>query len=312
MKKKAQISFWKHYPIADQKAISLANESLLFQEKFNCDFIKITPAGTWQAVCQGAKDESWENDNLGRRRITIPNIQTLNDWQKLPDLSISKPSLMQEMISSCNLIFKQNNTTPIFFTVFCPITQAIQMAGLETFLQHVEEDPEMVLTGLAIITKNTLYIIEEYKKAGAKGMFFVTQHMRHGALSPEIYRKFGESFNATCLNNCKNFAYTIFHIHGEDIYLTTDNLPSNCILHYESSVHNPTMEDLQKQYPHQIIMGIPATEMAACTTEETIKKAIIPYLEANKHTNMLFAGCVIPLDFSDEQLLLWIKVAKEM
>jgi hypothetical protein len=82
------------------------------------------------------------------------------------------------------------------------------------------------------------------------------------------------------------------------------------VLHYESSVHNPKIEDLQTQYPHQIVVGIPTTEMAKHTTEASIKMALAPYVEANKSTNMRFAGCVIPLDFDEAQLLLWIKVAK--
>ena len=311
MIKPVQISFWKHHPIADQTASTLAHETLIFQEKFNCDFIKITPAGTWQAVCQGAKDEAWENDNLGRRKITSPNIQSLNDWIQLPSLAVTKPLLLQEMINACALVYqKTNSDTPIYCTIFCPISQAIQMAGLETFLKHIQENPEMVLEGLAIITKNTLFIIEEYKKAGAKGVYFVTQHMHHGALSPEIYREFGEQFNATCLNYCKDFEQTIFHIHGEDIYLTTDNLPSNCVLHYESSINNPKLADLQSQYPHQIVKGIPVSEMTKHSTEADIKLALTTYLEVNKNTNMLYAGCVIPLDFDEEQLLLWSKVAK--
>lgn len=306
-----QISFWKHHPSTDQKAITLAHETLIFQQQFNCDYIKITPAGTWQAVCQGAIDEVWENDNLGRRKITTPNIQSINDWLQLPDIAITNPLLLQEMIKACALVYQQTDTSiPIFCTVFCPISQAIQMSGLETFLKHIQENPAMVLAGLEIITKNTEFAIDQFKKAGAKGIYFVTQHMRHGALSPDIYKNFGEKFDAQCLNNCQDLNHTIFHIHGEDIYLATKNLPSNCILHYESCSQNPVIEVLRPQYPHQIMMGIPVSAMAKCNTEDEIKSILTPFLQANKSTNIISANCVIPLDFSDDQLLLWIKVGK--
>jgi hypothetical protein len=58
------------------------------------------------------------------------------------------------------------------------------------------------------------------------------------------------------------------------------------------------------------MMGIPVSAMAKCNTEDEIKSILTPFLQANKSTNIISANCVIPLDFSDDQLLLWIKVGK--
>src|SRR6218665_505456 len=96
------VSFWKHHPIADQKAEALAEKTLEFQEKFNCDFIKITPAGSWQAVCHGVTD-IWNGDFLGRRIITQTIIAQPDDWLSLPDFSQVQPPLLQEIVGASKL-----------------------------------------------------------------------------------------------------------------------------------------------------------------------------------------------------------------
>ena len=62
------VSFWKHHPISDQHGQQLAQEAIDFQNKFQFDFLKLTPAGDWLAVCYGAKEEVWKNDAVGRAK----------------------------------------------------------------------------------------------------------------------------------------------------------------------------------------------------------------------------------------------------
>ena len=300
------VSFWKHHPVADQKAETLAQSTLEFQQKFNCDFIKITPAGSWQAVCHGVED-IWNGDHLGRRIITKTIINTPQDWLSLPDFSEAQPQLMQEIIGACRLVNeKSTDGAPIVSTVFCPVSQAIQMAGLPVFLQHVATHPEEVLAGLERITQNTLYVINELIAAGSKGIYFVTQHMRNGAVPPEIYRTFGESFDAQCLDACKDLQFSIFHIHGEDIYLSLGDIPANCYIHYEYSTQTSIAEEWKQKLAARLLCGLPATEMALCHNEVEMEQLII-----DKSTGTIVTcGCVLPLDFADESIYQWMAVAK--
>lgn len=301
------VSFWKHHPLADQKSEELAARTIEFQQKFHCDFIKITPAGTWQAVCHGATD-TWNGDSLGRRFITKTIIQHPEDWLSLPDFSQTQPSLLHEITGACKLVYEQvQNNTPVMSTVFCPVSQAIQMAGLKVFLQHAEEYPEKVLAGIEQITNNTLFVINKLIEAGSKGIYFVTQHMQYGALSPELYKIFGENSDAQCLNACKDLLYNIFHIHGSDIFLSLGDIPANCFIHYEYNPENSIPEPLLNKYSKRLLVGIPATEMAGCKTDEEIQELIM----SKSSGNIITCGCVLPLDFADESIVKWMSVSKK-
>ncbi len=301
------VSFWKHQPVADQKAETLAQNTLAFQQKFNCDFIKITPAGSWQAVCHGVED-TWNGDYLGRRIITKTIINGPQDWLNLPDFSIAQPQLMLEIVGACSLINEKTaDGTPIVSTVFCPISQAIQMAGFPVFLQHAERHPQEVLAGLETITRNTLYIINKLIEAGSNGIYFVTQHMCHGALAPEIYKTFGEPFDTLCLHACQKLLFSIFHIHGENIYLSLGDLPTNGYIHYEYSSETKITDEWKQKLASRLLCGLPAPEMALCRSESDIEQLI----NQKSTGDILTCGCVLPLDFPDDLIYLWLSVAQK-
>ncbi|PLK45115.1 uroporphyrinogen decarboxylase family protein [Emticicia sp. TH156] len=300
------VSFWKHHPVADQKAETLAQSTLEFQQKFNCDFIKITPAGSWQAVCHGVED-IWNGDYLGRRIITKTIINNPQDWLRLPDFTQTKPQLLQEIAGACRLVYKKTTIgTPIVSTVFCPVSQAVQMAGLPVLLQHVATNPDVVQAGLERITQNTLYVINELIAAGSKGIYFVTQHMRNGALPPEIYKLFGELYDTQCLNACKDLQFSFFHIHGEDVYFSLSNTPANCYIHYEYSTQTRIDETWKQPLANRLLCGLPASEMALCQTESEMLQLI----NEKSTGDIVTCGCVLPLDFADDSIRQWMAVAK--
>ncbi len=305
-------SFWKHWPVFDQEAQKLALKSIEFQERHKCDFVKITPAGTWLAVCYGVADENWKEDPFGRRRITKTLIQDSADWLRIVDFSVNIPALMQEIIGSCKKIAEHNFSEPIVFTMFNPISQAIQLAGLDVFKEHCKVDPERVLAGIEMITKNSLFVIKEFLKAGASGIFYVTQHMQKALLTPELYRVFGEESDKKCLAFCHNLPISIFHIHGDNIFLSLRELPENCMIHYCHSSDNIQPNDFFRKYNHHLMLGIPVSRMMECVSIRQIRECVQFYRELNPIFNGTTAGCVLPLDFSDEQLSQWMNEIKNL
>ena len=304
-------AFWKHHPISDQNAEQLAKKTLDFEAITNCDFIKITPAGTWQAVCYGAIDENWENDFLGRRKIIKPLIKHVDDWINLIHFRGSDLPLMNEIIGACKLISKTGPTKPLVFTAFNPITQAIQLAGLETFKEHCRIAPDKVKAGIDKITENTLFTIDSFIDAGAKGIYYVTQHMQNGLITPEIYHDFGEEGDKLCLNKCKDLDYSIFHIHGENIFLSLSDIPNNCFIHYEHTSENLLPSIFYEKYPYKLMLGIPFSKMHQCITDNDIKDCIDLYTELYPRFNFIVAGCVVPLDFPDINIAKWVQLIKK-
>lgn len=310
MKNSPLISFWKHHPIADQSGELLAKSTLHFEQSIDNDFIKITPAGTWLAVAHGAIDENWENDSVGRRRIVNTKIKNIGDWLTLSNFETSEPELLKEMIKACELVISNTNK-PVLTTIFCPISVAIQISGLDTFKEHINTAPEIVLKGIETIIKNTIYAIDKFKNTGIQGMYFVTQHMNNSMLSQGVYAKFGSVANQKCIDSFNDLAINIFHIHGENLYFEIKNLNESVIFHYEKSSLNPDYQTLLSNYSNnKFAESISINEILKTDLNEEITNKL-NLLNANiKHSNLFLGGCVLPLQYDAEILNKWIKIAK--
>ncbi|MFZ9847230.1 MAG: uroporphyrinogen decarboxylase family protein [Flavobacteriales bacterium] len=302
------ISFWKHHLVSDQKGEILAKETIATQQKFNFDLVKITPAGSWLATCYGVKDE-FQNDFLGRRNITQRIIHNIDDWLSLKTFN-STPQPLQEQLLAATITCKAISNKPIYATVFCPLTQAFQCAGLDTLKKHWKEDKTKVLKGLEIITRNTIDVLRLFKNEGIRGMYFVTQSMQESVFTKEEYDELGKPFDAICLRECSSlFENTIFHLHGEKIYFSIEQNIPKVQLHYGLSENNFRFSEIKKHTQYNVIPGIPATGIIAANTLEKIQE-LVHKISEGENINMISCACVLPLDTSDEVIHLWKKWVK--
>ena len=144
-----QSAFWVHHPIADHAAEPFAAATLAFHAAVGGDFIKLTPSGTWQSVGQGAVDEAWPDDVIGRRRVVVPAIRDPRDWAGLPDWrSSGLPAIVLEMLRGAELVVAGASGIPVLATIFNPMTQAFQLAGGPALLDIILADPTAFNAGL--------------------------------------------------------------------------------------------------------------------------------------------------------------------
>lgn len=298
-----KIAFWKHHPISDQCGETLAKETIEEYEKFNYDIVKLTPAGSWIATCYGVKDE-FQNDDLGRRTITERLVHSIDDWKSIKPFN-EFPTPLTEQLIAAEIVCKTIKDTTVYATVFSPLTQAIQLSGIDIFKNHIEIDSEIIRQSLEQITKNTIKIIQEFAKQGIHGIYFVTQAMQTSIFRYEEYKKWGEQYDALCLKECsKIMDETIFHIHGEEVFFCIDPELEKVQIHYELSSKNPSLDTVKKIVSHSISPGIPANLISKTSTKQAIKKLLADLFGTSKP--MILCGCVLPLDFTDELIHTWI------
>ncbi len=301
---KQKIAFWKHHPISDQCGETLAEETIEEYKKFKYDIVKLTPAGSWQATCYGVKDE-FQNDHLGRRTITERCIHSLNDWKLItPFESGNYPITLTEQLKAAQIVCEAIKDTPVYATVFSPLTQAVQMVGIDVLKRHMQVDSEIVHQSLEQITQNTILTIDEFKKQGISGIYFVTQAMQTSMFAFEEYKKWGEKYDTLCLKACEEGDKTIFHIHGEEIFLCVHETLQNLQVHYELSPKNLALDAAEKMIAHPIIPGISADLIAQATTRSKINVLLADLFGEAKPA--VFCGCVLPLDMTDELIHTWI------
>lgn len=162
------IAFWRHQPVADQQGPSLAEATLAFHEAVGGDWVKLTPAGTYQARALGLQDR-WEGDFLGRRSITFRPIAQAGDWLCLQASELGQQEL-QCLHASEWLVGRLPASTPLLATVFSPLSQALQLAGAESLLEQARQAPALVRHGLDMIAQRTSRLIDAYRRAGVRGI----------------------------------------------------------------------------------------------------------------------------------------------
>lgn len=303
-------SFWKHHRETDVTGIRLAEETLFFQEKTKNDFIKITPQGTWMAVAQGARDIAIPNDPLCRRKISSPFITNPQDWRSITDTGTSNPPLLEYMLEAAILIKKNSSQNPVYFTIFNPITQAIQLAGFDQFKEHIILYPDDVKAGLKQITKNTIGQFEEYKKAGIDSVYYVTQHKSTGFFSPLEYTMWGSPYDVQVYKNCfSGFNNNMIHLHGSDIYYDQNDLDSGGVLHFSKETVTSQVNHICIK-PERVSFGIAPEKLRSLINEDELLQLIDQYLNLKQENYYLTADCVLPVDFPDEQIAKingWVK-----
>ncbi len=186
---RSPIAFWRHFPVADQNADNLARMTLAFQNRFDFDIVKITPASSYCLIDWGALD-GWQGNPEGTRAYSNRVIHHPDDWLKLPPLNPSSGNL-SDILSAVRKI-KQGVglETPVIQTIFNPLSQAKNLAGQETLLDHIKNHPDELKVGLHTISQSIIRFIDSLMKIGIDGIFYAVQHAQTQIISKTQFSKF--------------------------------------------------------------------------------------------------------------------------
>jgi uroporphyrinogen decarboxylase len=283
------VAFWRHHPVADQDATALAEATLAFHRRVECDFVKITPASSFQLIEYGLQDQ-WVPDGIGHRSITHRPIVCPEDWLRLPSIRPGQGFSAQILLCSRLVRRAVDKEIPVIQTIFNPVFQAIALAGIERFLEHLESAPEELAQGLRTITHNTTVLINRFRDDGVDGFFLASQHARASALPWPVYQRWASPGDQACIAAMKE-CMRIMHLHGESVYL--DACPSGTdVLHYDCTLPNPTV--------NETLLKFPGTVSSVAAADELPQRRYI-----------ISGGCAVPLGVSDASLATLVRKFRE-
>lgn len=210
------VALWRHWPGDDQDAAALAAAHLKWQQDYDWDVVKVSPASSYSVVDWGVKDQ-WVGSTEGTREYISRVVQQPGDWEKLPVLDPRK-GMLAAQIEALQLVGEGlDEDTPFIATVFSPLAQAKHLAGSELMLSHMRSHPDAFHAGLKTITISTLNFIEAAKKTGISGIFYAVQHARYPILNPSEFYDFGRTYDLRILSETSELWLNMLHIHGEEI-----------------------------------------------------------------------------------------------
>jgi uroporphyrinogen decarboxylase len=302
---KVPYAVWKHFVEADRTPENLAEAQLTFQTKFDSVFMKISPHGSYCVVDFGGVLGGYRPIS-GSRICERPPILSLDDWETLEPVDPHDGEFGQQIKAVELITRKTENEVPTVMTVFSPFMVASKLDP--SLLEHLAQDRKLLSEQLKMLTDIKKEFSLAVLDAGADGIFLATQHFNE-SLNPQNLEELEFSLMKTILEATKHkIFFNILHLHGENpFYRKGTELPVVHALNWHDQTTNPSLNEARQDFTGALLGGI--DEMGALRTalKSEVEQNLSQIYRQFDGRGLIFApGCVLPQNFSDEQIELII------
>lgn len=281
----------------------LAARVVAFQDKFDFDFVKVTPASGYPAEMYGATFRDGRNREGTRAYITRP-VNALGDWEKIAPLDATNPVFVRELAALELIREKLGGSVPILQTIFSPLNSAHNLAG-ERMFADLRERPDVLHRALRALTETTARFAVESLRAGADSIFFATQMATRQYLTEEEFREFGEPYDLQVLDAMRAAKpdFILLHIHGMDIYFDLLARWPVLAINWHDRRTAPSLKEARARFKGALVGGINEWDtLAAKSRDEGIAEVRDAIAQTSGRGFILGAGCVIPVDTPEENI----------
>lgn len=288
------VALWRHFPVDDQDPESLAAVTIAFQQTYDFDLVKVTPASSFCLKDWGAWDE-WQGNTEGTRTYTYQVIQHPEDWGQLALLDPEQGHLGQQL-ECLRLVRRALPDTPIIQTVFSPLSQAKNLVGKEDLLVHLRREPEAVRAGLDRITASTVRFVEAALATGIDGIFYAVQHGQYSLLSEQEYASLARADDLAVLEAARDSSLRLLHLHGQDVMFDLFlDYPVN-IINWHDRETPPDLLQALEEFPGVVCGGLRQWDSMAIGTPEQVQEEARQAIEMTDGMRFILGtGCVTPI-----------------
>ena len=289
------VALWRHFPVDDQSPTDLARSIILFQQTYDFDFIKITPASSYCIQDYGGIDV-WRGNPEGTREYVSYAIKSASDWLKLPGLSPHEGNLSNTLDCIRQVRAGIPQDTPVVQTIFDPMSQAKNLVGRETLLAHMRQNPEELKAGLRRITENTIAFIKECLNLGVDGIFFAVQHAQASLLNRSELNEFVIDFDQEILQSAASLWMNILHIHGNNIYFDEINRLPAAIINWHDQETSPSLAVAKTIFNGAVCGGLRQWDTLAYASPAEVAVESQNAIDATRGERFILGtGCVLPI-----------------
>lgn len=294
------VSLWRHWPVADQVPQGLAAAMVAWQLAHDFDFIKFMPSGTYSVEDWGVRTV-YEPAAFGNRTVMRYAISQPGDWRALRPLDVSAGimGMQNEALSLAARIL--DNQVPILQTAFSPLTTALKLAG-DVLWEHLAQDPDAVLQGLATITETTIAFCRQAFAAGAHGIFLANQGASTALLNDADFERFNVQFDTQVLDAIAPQArYSMVHLHGNDVRFAqvVSRYACNMISWHDRHTY-PSISQARSLTDKVLVGGLEWSEMLSeCTMTQLDDVIEDGRRQSGGRRWVLAPGCVCPISIPD-------------
>jgi len=297
------VSLWRHFPVDDQTPEGLAAATLNFQQLYDFDFVKVTPASSFCLKDWGSQDE-WRGSTEGTRTYTHRVIQHPEDWTRLRALDPTKGELGKQLTCLRLIVEALGARTPVIQTVFSPLAQARNLVGPERLLVHMRRYPQAVHEGLKVITETAQRFVEAALKTGIAGVFYAVQHAQYGLLTAEEFDTFGREYDLPVLEAAGEGWFNLLHLHGEEVMFdSVTNYPVQAINWHDRET-TPSLAEALTRFDGVVCGGLRRIDTMVLGTPESVRAEARQAIAATGGRRFILGtGCVTPITAPHGNLL---------
>jgi uroporphyrinogen decarboxylase len=289
------VALWRHFPVDDQRPEDLAAAILEFQELYDWDFVKVTPASSFCLKDWGAEDE-WRGNPEGTREYTRRVVARPEEWETLRPLDPRLGQLGAQLRALDLIRAGLGGEAPFIQTLFSPLGQARNLVGAENLPLHLRRYGAAVKAALAVITETTLRFLAAAKETGIDGIFYAVQFATPRVLSEAEYQEFGEPYDRQILDAARDLWLNVVHLHGNEVMFDlAADYPAQ-VLNWHDRETPPTLAEGLRRFPGAACGGLRQWDTMVLGTPDQVRaEAGDAVMQTHGRRFILGTGCVTPI-----------------
>ncbi len=292
---RAPVALWRHFPVDDQRAEDLAAATLEWQQQYDFDFVKVTPASSFCIADWGAVD-AWRGNPEGTRQYTARVVQHPDDWSRLAPLDPGQGHLGQQLQALRLIGQGLAGHTPFIQTIFSPLSQARNLIGPDLLAVHARQHPQALQAALETITASTLRFVEAARATGIDGIFYAVQFATTRVFSRAEYAELGEPYDRRILQAAGDLWLNVAHVHGDDIMFDVVAAYGAPVINWHDTETPPSLADGLRQTAGAVCGGLRQWETMVYGTPQQVRAEAQKALAATGGRRFILGtGCVTPI-----------------
>jgi len=306
------VAFWRHFPGDVQRAADLAEATIAFQERYDFDFVKVSPANSHPAGDWGAVTAFRGNADGTRDYLDRP-IKQPSDWRKLKPLDVTQGVLGESLATLRLLRAHWGDSVPLVQTCFSPFLAARYLRGDTLWYADMREHPADFAAGIDVIAETMARFARAAIEAGAAGLFYAVQNATYRHVSEGEYRAgaLPHDLRIVAAANDAGAWFTLLHLHGDDImFQLAKEYPVQAV-NWHDRTTRPSLREARAQFGGALIGG--AAQHGAMLSGAPADVAL-QVRDALAQTggigHIVGAGCVLPIPTPDSNIRAAINAAR--
>jgi uroporphyrinogen decarboxylase len=298
------LGLWVHFPDIDDDIELLARATVDFYERYDLDWIKVTPRMPSAIEDWGAKLGSY-HPARGFYFIADRPVKVAEDWRRLPYVPPDSYAQGRQLALLRAVRALVGAEVPILATLFAPSMMAGFVADDATFIHCLRNEPAALTAGLATIAQTTVDFGLACLKNGADGIFYSIKYASGRLIAEAEYASLDEGYDrpvAAALHAASRL--TMLHLHGGELAFDRfADFPAHVINWYDR-VDGPQLDRVRPRIPdHTLCGGVDHERTLVIGTPQDVAFEVADAAaQMDGRAFLLGPGCTVPVVAKPENL----------